>query len=245
MSSDHVAAFAALAVGRGARPPALQAPRFEVRVADVQATMQAPGRPEIAVAGCSPCPGAEFGPARQWPTLNFAELGRQFAREGLGTSGCSDRLRILAVSEGVAATRKVVTNLVGRTTLSRRSTCCRWPMRWWRTTPGLMHLAPRGRPLVAVYGPSDPGDRPVQSAQPAGPARPVVQSLRQARMSAGDHGLSGRHMPVEQVADALHAVTRMIRFCRSAHPGGTVCGIVAMWRGGPRGAPSVIDRLMA
>lgn len=187
--------YAALAVGGNARPPALQVPRFDVRVADVQATMQALGVQKAARRRVlALCPGAEYGPARHWPMLNFAELGRQFAREGwdiwlFGSAGD------LAVSEGVAATCKVVTNLVGRTTLKQAVDLLSLADAVVANDSGLMHLAAAlGRPLVAVYGPSDPVMAPPFSQ----PSRLVRLGLLcspcdKRECPFGYHGLHGRH----------------------------------------------------
>ena len=200
--------YAALAVGGNAKPPALQVPRFDVRVADVQATMQALGVQKAARRRVlALCPGAEYGPARQWPMLNFAELGRQFAREGwdiwlFGSAGD------LAVSEGVAATCKVVTNLVGRTTLRQAADLLSLADAVVANDSGLMHLAAAlGRPLVAIYGPSDPVIAPPFSQ----PSRLVRLGLLCSPCDKRECPLGTTaclvDMPVEQVADALHAVT--------------------------------------
>lgn len=200
--------FAALAGSRGAEPPALQMPRFEVRVADVQATMQALGVQKSARRRVlALCPGAEFGSARQWPTLHFAELGRQFAREGwdIWLFGSAEDL---AVSEGVAATCKVVTNLVGRTTLEQAVDLLSLADAVVANDSGLMHLAAAlGRPLVALYGPSDPVIAPPFSQ----PSRLVRLGLLCSPCDRRECPLGTTaclvDMPVEQVAEALRAVT--------------------------------------
>lgn len=153
--------FVALAASPGAPLPVVAPPRLEVRVADVQAALQALGVQKAARRRVlALCPGAEYGPAKQWPTVHFAELARQFAREGwdIWLFG-SDKDR--AISEGVAATCKVVTNLAGRTTLEQAVDLMSLADAVVSNDSGLMHVAAAlDRPLVALYGSSDPGFTP-------------------------------------------------------------------------------------
>jgi heptosyltransferase-2 len=153
--------FAALAAPAGAPLPAIEPPRFEVKVADVQDAMQ---RLDVRKSAqrrvLALCPGAEFGPARQWPTVHYAELGRQFGQRGwdiwlFGSE--ADR----AITDGVAATCKVVTNLVGRTTLAQAVDLMSVADAVVSNDSGLMHIAAAlDRPLVALYGASDPALAP-------------------------------------------------------------------------------------
>jgi heptosyltransferase-2 len=157
--------FVALAGAADAPLPEIQPPRLQVSDADVQAAAQALGanksdsRRVLAL-----CPGAEYGPAKQWPTVHFAELGRQMARQGwdLWLFG-SEKDR--AVCEGIAATCKVVTNLAGRTTLEQAVDLMSLTDAVVSNDSGLMHVAAAlERPLVALYGSSDPGFTPPLNA---------------------------------------------------------------------------------
>ena len=153
--------FVALAVAADTALPDIQPPRLEVKVGDVQAAMQALGvqksasRPVLAI-----CPGAEYGPAKQWPTVHYAELGRHFARAGwdLWLFGSE---KDVAVCEGIAATCKVSTVLAGRTTLEQAVDLMSLADAVVSNDSGLMHVAAAlDRPLVALYGSSDPGFTP-------------------------------------------------------------------------------------
>jgi heptosyltransferase-2 len=158
--------FVALAGDAAAPVPAIIAPRLAVKVADVQAAMQ---RLDVVKSAqrrvLALCPGAEFGPAKQWPTVHYAELSRQFAREGwdiwlFGSE--NDR----AVCEGIAATCKVTTNLAGRTTLEEAVDLMSLADAVVSNDSGLMHVAAAlDRPLVALYGSSDPGFTPPLNAR--------------------------------------------------------------------------------
>jgi heptosyltransferase-2 len=139
----------------------IEPPRLAVRVADVQAAMQALGvvknarRKVLAL-----CPGAEYGPAKQWPTAHYAEVGRQFAEQGwdLWLFGSE---KDQPVCEAIAASCKAVTNLAGRTTLAQAVDLMSLADAVVSNDSGLMHVAAAlDRPLVALYGSSDPGFTP-------------------------------------------------------------------------------------
>ena len=153
--------FVALAGAADAALPEIAPPRLEVRIADAQAAMQAlDARKNAKRKVLALCPGAEYGPAKQWPTVHYAELGRQFARQGwdLWLFG-SDKDR--AICDGIAATCKVVTNLAGRTTLEQAVDLMSLADAVVSNDSGLMHVAAAlDRPLVALYGSSDPGFTP-------------------------------------------------------------------------------------
>lgn len=199
--------FVALAVDLAASLPAIPPPRLAVRVADVQAAMQALGigkqarRKVLAL-----CPGAEYGPAKQWPTVHFAELGRQFARQGweLWLFG-SEKDR--AICDGIAATCKVVTNLAGRTTLEQAVDLMSLADAVVSNDSGLMHVAAAlDRPLVALYGSSDPGFTPPLNAR----HRIVSLGLDCSPCFRRECPLGTTaclvDMSVERVATALHEV---------------------------------------
>ncbi len=158
--------FVALAGAAAAPLPPIPPPRLDVRAADVDAALDALGvarpaqRKVLAL-----CPGAEYGPAKQWPTVHYAELGRQFARAGwdLWLFG-SDRDR--AITAGIAATCKVATDLAGRTTLAQAVDLMSLADAVVSNDSGLMHVAAAlDRPLVALYGSSDPGFTPPLNAR--------------------------------------------------------------------------------
>lgn len=153
--------FVALAGEPDAALPAIEPPHLEVQVADALAAMQALDvRKTARRRVLALCPGAEFGPAKQWPTVHYAELGRQFAHQGwdIWLFGSA---KDLAVCEGIAATCKVATNLAGRTTLEQAVDLMSLADAVVSNDSGLMHVAAAlERPLVALYGSSDPGFTP-------------------------------------------------------------------------------------
>jgi len=158
--------FVALAAGADAALPSMEPPRLEIRTADVRAAAQALGAQKSAGRRVlALCPGAEYGPAKQWPTVHFAELGRQLARQGWDV-WLFGSARDIAVCEGIAATCKVVTNLAGRTTLEQAVDLMSLADAVVSNDSGLMHVAAAlDRPLVALYGSSDPGFTPPLNAR--------------------------------------------------------------------------------
>jgi heptosyltransferase-2 len=157
--------FVALAGEPGEELPQIQPPRLQVEEAEVQAAMQALGaKKQAGRRVLALCPGAEYGPAKQWPTVHFGELARTFAREGwdIWLFGSS---RDVAVCAGIATTCKVVTNLAGRTTLEQAVDLMSQADAVVSNDSGLMHVAAAlDRPLVALYGSSDPGFTPPLNA---------------------------------------------------------------------------------
>jgi heptosyltransferase-2 len=199
--------FVALAAAPSAEVPPVEAPRLQVDAADVQAAAAAldahrPADRRILAL----CPGAEFGPAKQWPTVHYAELGRRFAREGWDIwlfGSANDR----AVCEGIAATCKVVTNLAGRTSLEQAIDLMSLADAVVSNDSGLMHVAAALElPLVALYGSSDPGFTP-----------PLNERHRIVSLGLDCSPCFQRECPlgttaclvdmsVDQVAEALHGV---------------------------------------
>jgi len=112
-----------------------------------------PGEPFLALA-----PGAAFGPAKRWPAERFAA-----AAEVL-TSRLAGRALILgSTSDGPLGQRitslagRACLDLTGRTSLGEAAVLLQRASLLLTNDSGLMHLAAAlGRPLVALFGPTDP-----------------------------------------------------------------------------------------
>jgi len=107
------------------------------------------------------CPGAEYGPAKCWPQEYYGELA-----VGLMDQGWSVWLFGSEKDQAVCATINTATggrceDLSGRTSLGQAVDLMSLADVVVSNDSGLMHVAAAlGRPLVAIYGSSDPGFTP-------------------------------------------------------------------------------------
>lgn len=121
-------------------------------------------RPAIAFM-----PGAEYGPAKQWPLAHFAETARTLVVNGwqiwiLGSAkdraGAEDIRTAAAVAD--------VHNLCGQTALADAVDLLAMSEAAVTNDSGLMHVAAAlDLPLVAIYGSSTPDHTPPLSSQAA------------------------------------------------------------------------------
>ena len=162
--------FAALAQPAGealGRP--LPEPRLRVDEASRAAALTKfgldPRRPIAAFA-----PGAEYGPAKQWPARHFAELGAMLIDRGLqiwllGSANDAGITRDIAASLGGEG-RKAVFDLAGRTSLDEAIDLLSLAARVVTNDSGLMHVAAAlDRPMAALFGSSSPAFTPPLSAR--------------------------------------------------------------------------------
>lgn len=154
--------FAALAFPKDqASLPQIPKPKLEVKVTQVQAAMVALGLVKSTKPLLALCPGAEFGPAKQWPVEHYAELARRHReRKGEVWIFGSDKDRPLG-EQIRAKAGDAVQNLAGRTTLAEAVDLLSLASQVVTNDSGLMHVAAAlGKPLVAIYGSTDPGYTP-------------------------------------------------------------------------------------
>lgn len=109
------------------------------------------------------CPGAEYGPAKRWPTRHFAALADELAKRGYAVwllGSAKDKAvgdDIIRQSTAPAALK----NLCGTTSLTQAIDLIATSRFVVCNDSGLMHVAAAlDRPLVAVYGSSSPGFTP-------------------------------------------------------------------------------------
>lgn len=103
-------------------------------------------------------PGAEFGTAKRWPTTHFAELAKTIRSERsdaqvvlMGSAKDKD------VCEEIAALAPGVRNLAGVTKLDEAVALIACASAMVSNDSGLLHIASAlNRPIVAIYGPTDP-----------------------------------------------------------------------------------------
>ncbi len=110
------------------------------------------------------CPGAEFGPAKQWPARYFAELALKQAQEGweVWIFGSKKDEKISAEIENILAAEKVgARNFSGKTSLEEAMALLSMSNQVVSNDSGLMHIASAlHRPVVAIYGSTSPGFTP-------------------------------------------------------------------------------------
>ena len=103
-------------------------------------------------------PGAEFGSAKRWPTTHFAELAKAMRSERndvqialLGSAKDKE------VCDEIVAMAPGVHNLAGVTKLDEAVALIASASAMVSNDSGLLHIASAlNRPIVAIYGPTDP-----------------------------------------------------------------------------------------
>ncbi len=114
------------------------------------------------------CPGAEFGPAKRWPTRHYASLAALVCAEWPEANVVllgSNKDRTLA-TEIAALSGQPLRNLCGETTLTEAMAIISRASSVVSNDSGLMHVAAAfGRPQVAVFGSSDPRHTPPRSTR--------------------------------------------------------------------------------
>jgi lipopolysaccharide heptosyltransferase II len=151
--------FVALAVPKGRLIPTPPAPVLVPNAANAFAAMRAltlsTHRP-IAIL----CPGAEYGPAKRWPTEHFIALARRLLDEGYAVwllGSPNDEAAARPIAAGIAGVR----DLTGRTDLGTAIDLLSLASVVVSNDSGLMHAAAAvGRPLVALFGSSSPDYTP-------------------------------------------------------------------------------------
>lgn len=113
-------------------------------------------RPVLAL-----CPGAEFGPAKQWPEEYYAQVAQTWLDKDwhVWLFGSSNDAAVCNRINGLAGDR--CANLAGRTSLAEAIDLLAMAAFVVSNDSGLMHVAAAlQRPMVAIYGSSDPGFTP-------------------------------------------------------------------------------------
>lgn len=143
-----------------ARPERLPEPVMTVAAADraaALARLQLPAGVHVVFA-----PGAEFGPAKRWPSTYFAELAQTILAHRpdaqiLLLGSPKDR----AVCDEITAIVPQAHNLAGTTSLAEAIALIAHAAAVVTNDSGLMHIgAALQRPVVAIYGPTDPRHTP-------------------------------------------------------------------------------------
>lgn len=161
MVSFYAALAASPAEDAAPVPSALPRPALFVSKIASAKTMSQVGlqtdRPLIVFA-----PGAEFGSAKRWPTSHFAQLAAtilQFHADAqivlLGSG------KDQAIAEDIVMSAPEVRNLAGATSLEQAIALIAQADAVVTNDSGLLHIASAlNRPVIAIYGPTDPAHAP-------------------------------------------------------------------------------------
>ena len=156
--------FVALGDEDGEPLSEISEPKLVVDPAAVEQALRAlkldkPDQPLLAL-----CPGAEYGPAKQWPAEYFAAVAKEKLQQGWRVWLFGSE-KDQAIGETVIAAldgeRGAVENLAGRTSLEQAVDLMSLADIVVGNDSGLMHVAAAlDRNLIAIYGSSDPGFTP-------------------------------------------------------------------------------------
>lgn len=106
-------------------------------------------------------PGAEYGPAKQWPAEYFGQLARQLAADGIHTWVFGSAKERELGEEIHRASAGAAVNLCGRTTLTEVVDLAARCLAVVSNDSGPMHIAAAtGVPVVAIYGSTTPDFTP-------------------------------------------------------------------------------------
>jgi len=129
------------------------------------------------------CPGAEFGPSKQWPVERYAELAAQRARSGwniwiLGSKNDAGvGAAIVDIVQSQLGSDEKIANLCGLTNLGEAIDLLSLADAVVANDSGLMHVACAvGTPIVALFGSTTPAMTP-----PLGRRHTVLQRTLDCR----------------------------------------------------------------
>jgi heptosyltransferase-2 len=151
--------FVGLAATPGELPPSAPSPVLVPDAANASEAMRSLGlgtrRPIAAF-----CPGAEFGPAKRWPSEHFITLARRLVASGYAVwliGSANDRAACDPIADAVPEVR----NACGRTDLGTAVDLLAQASVVVSNDSGLMHAAAAvSTPLVALFGSSSPDYTP-------------------------------------------------------------------------------------
>lgn len=158
--------FVALAIDPGEPLPAIPNPRLRADRSNAETALRRLGRPMPDTPVLGLCPGAEYGPAKRWPVEYFAEVARAKLDQGWEVWLFGSDKDALVTGDIQAHTNRRCLNLAGRTALAEAIDLLALTTAVITNDSGLMHVAAAlDRPVVAIYGSSDPHHTPPMNEQ--------------------------------------------------------------------------------
>ncbi len=162
-----VSQYVALGLPKGDLRAAKVIPKPDLSRGTVKKTLQRIGltsiskRPILAL-----CPGAEYGPAKQWPIENYVACAKYKISKGWQVWVFGSQKEILLGAEIQSVVGKNCINLCGKTTLPDVVDLLSISKAVISNDSGLMHIAAAlNKPLIALFGSSSPNMTPPLSNQ--------------------------------------------------------------------------------
>jgi lipopolysaccharide heptosyltransferase II len=135
--------------------PALQVQKSKVQAVTSKFSL-ATDKPILSL-----CPGAEYGPAKQWPARHFASLAKQKQQQGWQIWIFGSEKDYQFAEEINVLLEQTAVNLCGKTELAQAIDLMSLSQVVISNDSGLMHMgAALGVPVVGIYGSSDPNFTP-------------------------------------------------------------------------------------
>lgn len=146
-------------------PPPYPTPRLAVDSNQQQAV-----KAKFNIVDCAKvlalCPGAEYGEAKRWPADHFTELARDKIKHGWQVWLFGSEKDQAVAAQINQATLESCIDFTGRTSLADAVDLLSLAQVVVSNDSGLMHVAAAlDKPLIALYGSSDPGFTPPLNAK--------------------------------------------------------------------------------
>lgn len=154
------------------------------------------------------CPGAEFGPSKRWPAEHFGALAQQLLLKGyqVWLFGSPNDAEAGATIQQI--TENACTNLIGLTTLAEAIDLLSAVSLVVSNDSGLMHIgAALDKPLVVLYGSTDPGFTPPLSHNAKILNLQLACSPCFKRVCPLEHGNCLTQLTPERVLTAIDAIS--------------------------------------
>lgn len=205
-----VAFYAALANAPAASVPAgLPRPALRVTIKHLDDMLEQTGLHDAAPLVVF-APGSEFGSAKRWPTAHFAALADIIrATYPLAQVVLLGSERDRAVCDEIVERAGFVKNLAGVTSLSQAIALIGRADAAVSNDSGLLHIASAlNRPVVALYGPTDPDHAPPFSQIAASPSLRLACSPCRQRDCPLAHSRCMKDLLPEMVWKPLKAMLK-------------------------------------
>lgn len=141
------------------QPPAYLPPAMQAEAANAALLPAKPAEQKRLIL----CPGAEFGPAKQWPVSHYAGLAEALLQQGwqvLIMGSKADAKTGQAIVASLSDSQQCF-NLCGQTQLGEAIDIMATADQIVSNDSGLMHIAAAlQKPLIAIYGPTSPAFTP-------------------------------------------------------------------------------------